>query len=174
MTSSGDDDLLATVYQRLRDLAERQLRGERTGHTLQPTALVHEAWLSLRDRLGGLRGEPARFFSAAAEAMRCILIDHARRRGAQKRGGGAQQIPLDLVELANSADVDELLALDQAIEALAATDPRCAEIVRLRFYAGLDENQTAEVLATSTRTVRRDWAFARAFLFRRLQGSTRG
>lgn len=171
MSATGGEDLLATVYSRLRGMAERQLNGERTGHTLQPTALVHEVWMNLRERLDGLRDEPARFFGAAAEAMRRILIDHARRRGAQKRGGGMQKVSLDLVELANTAGVEELMALEEAITALAASDPRCAEVVRLRFYTGLDEEQVADVLQTSVRTVRRDWAFARAFLFRRLQGT---
>lgn len=165
-TASGE--LLALVYDRLKQLAERQLAGERDGHTLQATALVHEAWLNLRDRLDVMRGEPGLFFVAAAEAMRRILIDHARRRGARKRGGGAARIPLDLVELAASASIDEVLELDGAIEALATTSPRSAEVVRLRFFAGLGEAQCAEVLGVSERTVRREWTYARAWLFKRL------
>jgi RNA polymerase sigma factor (TIGR02999 family) len=171
MDATNSEDLLAAVYSRLRGMAERQLNGERAGHTLQPTALVHEAWLNLRDRLDGLRDEPARFFGAAAEAMRRILIDHARRRGAKKRGGGLDRISLDLVELANTAGVDELLELDQAIAALARTSPRSAEVVRLRFYAGLGEQEVADVLESSVRTIRREWAFARAYLFRWLNGA---
>jgi RNA polymerase sigma factor (TIGR02999 family) len=171
MDATNSEDLLAAVYSRRRGMAERQLNGERAGHTLQPTALVHEAWLNLRDRLDGLRDEPARFFGAAAEAMRRILIDHARRRGAKKRGGGLDRISLDLVELANTAGVDEPLELDQAIAALARTSPRSAEVVRLRFYAGLGEQEVSDVLESSVRTIRREWAFARAYLFRWLHGA---
>lgn len=168
MTERTEDELLARVYTRLRNMAERQLGGERDDHTLQPTALVHEAWLKLRERLDALRSEPARFFAAAAEAMRCILIDHARRRGAKKRGGGAQKLPLDLEQLSATASSDELIALDEAISALAKQNPRCAEVVRLRFYAGMTEDEVAQALDTSERTVRREWAFSRAFLFQRL------
>ncbi|MCA8976889.1 MAG: sigma-70 family RNA polymerase sigma factor, partial [Planctomycetes bacterium] len=162
MTSMSDEELLDAVYRRLRGMAERQLAGERRDHTLQPTALVHEVWLGLRDRLDSLRCEPARFYAAAAESMRRVLIDHARRRGAQKRGGGAARLPLDLVELSATAAADDILELDEAIARLAAQNPRCAEVVRLRFYAGLGEDEAAQVLGTSPRTVRREWAFARA------------
>ncbi|HEX5053739.1 MAG TPA: ECF-type sigma factor [Planctomycetota bacterium] len=167
---TDDDQLLATVYDRLRHMAERQLAGERNDHTLQPTALVHEVWLQLCDRLEGLRDEPARFYGAAAESMRRVLIDHARRRGAQKRGGGKKAMPLDLVEVAATAGLDEILELDAAIRALADRSPRSAEVVRLRFYTGLGEAETAAVMGTSERTVRREWAYARAFLFQQLQG----
>ncbi|MCB9870489.1 MAG: sigma-70 family RNA polymerase sigma factor [Planctomycetes bacterium] len=163
-----DDQLLATVYQRLRGIAERQLRGERDDHTLQPTALVHEAWLTLRDRLEALSHDPARFFAAAAESMRCILIDHARRHNAKKRGGGADRLPLDLEQISATASYDDLIALDEAIAALAEGNPRSAEVVRLRFYAGLTEEEAAQALGMSPRTIRREWAFARAFLFQRL------
>jgi len=170
MNERTDDDLLETVYDRLRGIAERQLSGERDDHTLQPTALVHEAWLSLRGRLDALRAEPARFYAAAAEAMRCVLIDHARRRGAKKRGGGAARLPLDLEQLSATASPNELLELDDAIQALAEQSARSAEVVRLRFYAGLSEDEVAQALDTSPRTVRREWAYARAFLFRSLDG----
>jgi RNA polymerase sigma factor (TIGR02999 family) len=173
-TRTNDEDLLAAVYERLRGMAERQLAGERTGHTLQPTALVHEAWLGMREQLEGLRDEPARFFGAAAEAMRRILIDHARRRGAKKRGGGLDRLPLDLVEVAATASLDEVLELDAAIGALAAASARSAEVVHLRFYAGLGEEEIAGVLQISVRTVRREWAFARAFLWQRLHGDGGG
>jgi RNA polymerase sigma factor (TIGR02999 family) len=168
---TSDESLFAAVYERLRRMADKQLAGERTGHTLQPTALVHEAWLHLKDHLAGLRDQPGRFFGAAAEAMRRILIDHAGARGAQKRGGGAAKLPLDLIEVAATASLDEVLELDAAIEALAARSPRSAEVVRLRFFAGLGEDEVARVLDTSERTVRREWAFARAFLWKQLQGT---
>ncbi|MBK9129863.1 MAG: sigma-70 family RNA polymerase sigma factor [Phycisphaerales bacterium] len=167
---TDDAQLLAMVYDRLRGMAEKQLAGERHGHTLQPTALVHEVWVQLRDHLAGLRDEPARFYGAAAESMRRVLIDHARRRGAQKRGGGKRAMPLDLVELAATAGLDEVLELDAAITALAEQSPRSAEVVRLRFYTGLSEAEAATVMGTSERTVRREWAYARAFLFQKLQG----
>ena len=175
--STTDPDVLATVYSRLRGMADRQLASERDEHTLQPTALVHEAWLSLRDRLDGMRDDPGRFFGAAAEAMRCILIDHARRRATQKRGGDAKKVSLDnvsldLVALANTAGVEDLVALDEAIRELESSSPRSAEVVRLRFYAGLDERQVAELLEMSIRTARREWAFARAFLFKKLRDAT--
>ncbi len=173
MSSPTDDNLLATVYERLRGMASRQLAGERTGHTLQPTALVHEVWLALQTQMQELRDQPARFYAAAAEAMRRILIDHARRRGAQKRGGGKKALSLDLVEVAATASLEDLLELDEAIDALAAVSERGAEVVRLRFYAGLGEAEVADVLGSSERTIRREWAFARAFLWQRLHGETR-
>lgn len=169
---TGDKDLLAAVYDRLRGMAAQQLAGERREHTLQPTALVHEAWLSLRDQLAGLRDEPARFYAAAAEAMRCILIDHARRRNAQKRGGGRARVSLDLVDVAATLSLDEVLELDAAIADLAARSPRSAEVVRLRFFTGLGEQEVADVLGISVRTVRREWVFARASLWQQLGGGS--
>ncbi len=174
MNQATDEGLLAAVYERLRGMASRQLAGERTGHTLQPTALVHEAWLALQSQMRELRDHPGRFYAAAAEAMRRILIDHARRRGAKKRGGGRARLSLDLVEVAATASLDDLLELDEAIEALATTSPRCAEVVRLRFYAGLSEAEVEQVLGCSERTIRREWAFARAFLWQRLGGVAAG
>jgi RNA polymerase sigma factor (TIGR02999 family) len=168
---SGDapgPGMIAVVYAQLRGIAARQMADERRAHTLQATALVHEAWLALSDRLEEVRNEPRRFFLAAAEAMRRILIDHARRRGARKRGGDLLRLPLDLVEVADTADVEQVLALDDAIAALASANPRAAEVVRLRFFSGLGELETAEVLGLSERTVRREWAFARAWLYQRL------
>jgi RNA polymerase sigma factor (TIGR02999 family) len=163
-----DDAMLQSVHAQLRVLARRQLADERADHTLQATALVHEAWLALRDRLDGVRDEPRAFYGAAAEAMRRILIDHARRRNAGKRFGRLARMPLDVVEVARTASLDEVLAVDDAIRALEADAPRAAAVVRMRFFAGLDEEQTARVLEISVRTVRREWAFARAWLYRRL------
>jgi RNA polymerase sigma factor (TIGR02999 family) len=162
--------LFSLVYGSLRDLARRQLGAERAGHSLQPTALVHEAWL----RLGG--GDAvswegrAHFFGAAAEAMRRILVDHARSRNADKRGASSRRLPLDAVELAAGDDPGQVLVLDDALTRLEALDERLAKVVRLRFWAGLEEQEVAELLQLSPRTVRRDWKLARAWLARDLQG----
>lgn len=169
-----DEQLLATVYGGLKGLAARQMAGERAEHTLQATALAHEAWLSLKGHLDELRDEPARLYAAAADAMRHILIDHARRRGAQKRGGGLGRLPLDIVEVAETASFGEVIELDEAIGALGAESPRSAEVVRLRFYTGLGEEEVARTLGISVRTVRREWAYARAWLFRRLRDDATG
>lgn len=161
------------VYDELRAIAHARLRGERAGVTLQSTELVHEAYMRLQpgdERNWENRGQ---FFAAAAEAMRRILIDRARARGRRKRGGDAAGRPapklsLDLAEAAALADDDDpetILALDRAIERLAMQDGRAARIVRLRFYAGLSVEEVAELFETSPRTVLRDWAFARAWLY---------
>ncbi len=161
-------DLVRAVYERLRTMAERHMAGERRDHTLGATGLVHEVWVNLESHLEGMRDDPSRFYGAATEAMRRILIDHARRRNAQKRGGGLDRLSLDLVEVAATATLGEVLALDEAVKDLADESERAAEVVRLRFFAGLGETEVAEVMAVSTRTVRREWAFARAWLFQRL------
>jgi RNA polymerase sigma factor (TIGR02999 family) len=163
-------ELFPVVYGQLRELARQHMASERTGHSLQPTALVHEAWL----RLGGndavtWQGR-AHFFGSAAEAMRRILVDHARSRNAQKRAGGFTRLPLDAVELAAADDPGQVLALDEALVRLEAHDERLAKVVRLRFWAGLGEREVAELLQVSERTVRNDWRLARAWLARELQG----
>ena len=174
MTDSTEGAHLTAIHDKLRALARKQMAGERDGHTLQATALVSEAWLAMRDRLDGAAENPARFYAMAAESMRRILIDHARKRGAQKRGGPQKdgqvikRLSLDVAAVAATADLSEVLAIDEAIEALAETNSRAAEIVRLRFFAGLDETATAETLELSQRTVRREWSFARAWLYRHL------
>lgn len=148
------------VYAALHAIAQRQMRGERPGHTLTSTALVHEAYL----RLGGLSpsDEPG-FYFAAAEAMRRILIDHARRRGAIKRGAGLRRVA-DVLDLATDEKIGEALILDDLLLRLQEEDPRAADVVRLRFYAGLSLEDTARILAVSTPTVKREWAYARAWL----------
>lgn len=159
------------LYEELRGLADAYLRRERRGHTLQPTALVHEAW----ERLMGDAepGQPApfrdrqHFLATAARVMRRILIDHARARRASKRGGGGARVELELEDLAAppSADPDAyLVALDAAVAQLAAQDPRAAQLVELRFFAGLTMEETAKVLGISTATANREWAFARTWL----------
>jgi RNA polymerase sigma factor (TIGR02999 family) len=162
--------LLPLVYERLRAIAARQMAAERKGHTLQPTALVHEAYLRLvGDERMAWSGK-AHFYGAAAEAMRRILVDHARARNAAKRGGGRVRLPLDVVDLASREDGGEILAVDEAVSRLEGQDPRMAAIVKLRFYAGLSEAEAAEALGTSERTLRREWTMARAFLQRALSG----
>lgn len=162
----GASDLLPLVYAQLRALAQRSLAGERPGHTLTATALVHEAYLRLSgDRKIPWDGE-AHYFVAAAEAMRQILLDHARSRGRAKRGGGRGREPLSVVDLAADPDPEEILALDEHVRRLEDEYPDAAAVVRLRFYAGLTIDRTAEVLGRSPRQVDRQWAFARAWLYR--------
>jgi RNA polymerase sigma factor (TIGR02999 family) len=162
-------DLLPLVYDELRQLAAARIAGEAPGHTLQPTALVHDAYL----RLVG-RAEPqaytdrGHFFAAAAAAMRRILIDSARRRRAQKRGGNRQREPLDAI--AAPEPDGELLALDEALAKLAAADPVKARLVELRYFAGLTGEQAAEVLGISPTTADRYWAYARAWLQAEVRG----
>lgn len=160
-------ELLALVYDELRRLAAAKLARESAGLTLQPTALVHEAWL----RLGG-DAQPAwanrrHFFAAAAESMRRILIDNARRKHAVRRGAGAVKVSTDAtgVDLAAPTTDDELLLVNDALEALAAHDARKAELVKLKYFAGLTLEEAADTLAISHRTAKRDWAYARAWLF---------
>ncbi len=160
------DELLPLVYEELRKLAAAKMARENPGQTLQATALVHEAWL----RLGG-DDQPewqnrAHFFAAAAEAMRRILIDNARRKNYLRHGGGATRVNLQGLELAAQMDDEQLLALHEALDRLAAHDAEKAQIVKLRFFAGLTNEQAAKVLGVSEPTVKRHWAYARAWLFR--------
>ncbi len=170
--SGGDrsalDRLLPMVYGQLRQMAERELRRERAGHTLSPTALVHEAYLKLAqlDRIDW-RGR-AHFFGASAQAMRRILISYARMKKAEKRGSGADHVPLDSVILAAQERPADLLALDTALTKLEEMSERQARIVECRFFAGMGVEDTAEALDISPATVKRDWTAARAFLNREL------
>ena len=162
------DALLPLVYNELRKLAAQKMARESPGQTLQATALVHEAWL----RLGGDR-QPAwenraHFFAAAAEAMRRILIDRARSRQAVRHGAGARRVNLESVELAMEADDDSLLAVHEALDQLARHDAAKAELVKLRFFAGLTIDQAARVLGLSEATAKRHWAYARAWLYREI------
>lgn len=165
----GDlDAVFPAVYDELRRVAHRHLRGEGTGHTLGTTALVHEAWLELA-RLEHVRwpGRPY-VLAAASQAMRRILIDHAVARRAGKRGGGAVAEPLDDAVAMAVSRGDDLLALDEALARLAALDPRAARVVECRFFGGMSVEETAEALGTSPATVKRDWTSARAWLNREL------
>jgi RNA polymerase sigma factor (TIGR02999 family) len=165
---SAAEQLLPLVYDELRQLAAQKLAHETPGQTLQATALVHEAYLRLAP---GAEASAARwdsrghFFAAAAEAMRRILIDRARDRGRQKRGGGWRQLRLDQIDLSLQEPPDDLLALDEALEELAREDPSCAELVKLRFYAGLTLEEAADALGIARRTADRYWAFARSWLY---------
>lgn len=166
------DQALPFVYPRLRRIAAATMLGERRGHTWQPTALVHEAWLEILRRPQIPWNDRASFFRAIAETMRRLLIDHARRRMRQKRGGDLVQsrVELDTIPAHATSDIDAalLLQLDEAIEELSKKDSRAATIVRLRFFASLQFDEIAEVLRLSERTAQRDWTWARAWLFARL------
>lgn len=172
---SRDPDLAAQLYEDLRVAARRQMAGERAGHTLTATALVHEAYL----RLAGPRelpfSERAHFYAAAVEAMRRVLLDHARAHGREKRGAGRVPLPLDgPLDLADIERGGDYEALDGAIELLRERDPRMAEIVSLRFLCGFSVAEAAGVLGISERTVKADWAFAKAWLARRLAAEVSG
>jgi RNA polymerase sigma factor (TIGR02999 family) len=163
------DALFDAVYAELRMCAARYLGRERRGHTLQPTALVHEAYLRLANQAGVDWQGRAHFVALAASMMRRILVDHARARGADKRGGDWERISVDLAELEDAHAPADLLALDAAVEELGAIDPYQAKLVDLRFFGGLSIEETATVLDSSPATVKREWALARAWLFRRLE-----
>jgi RNA polymerase sigma factor (TIGR02999 family) len=172
--AAGDPDaaasLFALVYDELRRLAASALRRERPDHTLQATALVHEAYLRLADEPDARWENRAHFLAVAAQAMRRILVDHARGRNAQKRGGGDVRRSLDGLEgivAAEGPEVD-LLALDEALGRLAVFDPRQARVVELRFFGGLTVEETAAVTGLSDRTVKREWQMARAWLRREM------
>lgn len=162
------DELLPLVYQELRRLARNHLRQERPDHTLQPTAVVHEAYFRLAQQDVPAFQNRCHFFAIAAQVMRQVLVDHARYRGAQKRGGGFQKITLDQAALsATPVDLD-LLQLDHALNALAKLDARQSRIVELRFFSGLSIEETADVMEISPATVNREWTTARAWLHREL------
>jgi RNA polymerase sigma factor (TIGR02999 family) len=164
------DSLLPIVYQELRRLAASYLRRERPGQTLQPTALVHEAYLRLmKDRPDRWKNR-AHFCAIAAHSMRQILIERARARGAQKRGGGGPRITLDDSLAAGGQREIDFVALDEALERLAAIDPEQARLVELRFFGGLTVEETAEAMDISPATVKRHWTMARAWLARELEG----
>lgn len=172
-TAAGDPrasaDLLPLVYEQLRALAARRMRREGSGHTLQGTALVHEAYLRLVDTSKVQRWESKwHFFAAAAESMRRILIENARRRGRIKRGGGHGRVDLEKLELTVNGPSDQLLALDEALTELAAEHPDKARLVNLRYFGGLTLEEAAQALGISGTTADRHWAFARAWLYRRM------
>jgi len=164
------DALVPIVYEELRAIARRQLAGEREGHTLDTSALAHEAYLRLVDDSRVTRRGRAYFFGAVARAMRQILVDHARRRGALKRGGGNELVTLEERHALVDGVTPDLLDLEAALQRLGRQGPRQARVVELRYFGGLDNAEVAEVLGISTRTVELDWAMARAWLYRELGG----
>ncbi len=173
--SEGDEAALAAlvprVYGELHHLAHHYLRSERPGRTMQTTALVHEAYLRLVDTRRIRWESRAHFLGVAAQAMRRILVDAARARATGKRGGGTSRVPLDEVPVLAPERDEDLLALDEALVALAGVDPRKARVVELRYFGGLTEPETAAVLHVSAATVQRDWQVARAWLLRELSAT---
>lgn len=164
------DDLLPLIYQELRQLAAQKMARESSDHTLQPTALVHEAWLRLSGDNPQQWDGRGHFFAAAAEAMRRILIEHARRKNAIKRGANFERVNFENLDVAMMAEGEDFLLLNEAIDKLNREDSAAAEVVKLRFFAGLTNDEVAHVLGVTDRTVKRYWTFARAWLYRELRG----
>jgi len=165
---SGDADtgeLIGLVYDQLRAIAQARMNQEQVGHTLQATALVHEACFRLLGDTAPEWEDRGHFFRAAAEAMRRILIDHARKKKSLKRGGARSKIPLSVVDLAADHDPGQIIELDEALKKLESEDPVAGEVVQFRFFGGLSVEETAMTMGISERTVAREWAFARARLF---------
>ncbi len=158
------DQLLPLVYDDLRRIAQNQLQKDRSGHTLSPTDLVHESYLNLVNRTRCSWNDRAHFFAVAARAMRHVLIDYARQRGAQKRGGKRHRVTLDDRMVAVDEKTVDLIALDDALQQLAERDPRMVKVVECRFFGGMTLDETAEALDVSVRTVQRDWTRAKAYL----------
>ena len=172
--AKSTDELLPVVYHELRRLAAHKMANEPAGHTLQPTALVHEAWLKLVAPPAQSWQNRAHFFGAAAEAMRRILIARARRKGRQRRGSGAAHLDVDEFEIASPAPDEQLLALNDALDRFAALEPQQAELVKLRYFVGLKIEEAAEVLGISEATAKRWWAYARAWLFNEISAPPGG
>ena len=173
--SDGDDAALAEltplVYEELRDLAHRHMGRERLDHTLQTTALVNEAYLHLADQTNPRWQNRAHFFAVAAQAMRQILVSYARSNRAQKRGGGAFKVELDEAAIVSPEESKAIVDLHEALERLGTLDSRKAQVVELKYFGGLNYDEMAEVLKISPVTVRRDWRFARAWLYTQLQNA---
>ena len=168
---AAEERLLSTVYAELRKVAAAHLRRERPDHSLQVSALVNEAYIKLAGLTRIDWQNRSHFFGVAARVMREILVDHARSRRAEKRGKGAQVLPLDDVIVGQKGITTDMLALHEALDDLARTDPRAARVVECRYFAGLSVEETAEALQVSPRTIKHDWQFGRAWLRRRLRGN---
>jgi RNA polymerase sigma-70 factor, ECF subfamily len=170
--SEGDGEalekLMPLVYNELRRMAKRYMQSQPSGHTLQTTALIHEAYLKLADNKDKHFANRAHFFAVAANAMRHILVDYARTRHAEKRGGGVQVISLEDAPVLSSERASEIVALDDALKNLSAQDERKGRVVELRYFGGLSVEETAKVLKISRETVMRDWRFAKTWLLREL------
>jgi RNA polymerase sigma factor (TIGR02999 family) len=166
---SASSDLLPVVYEELRRLAAARMAREAAGQTLQPTALVHEAWLRLVGDGDRNWENGAHFFGAASEAMRRILIENARRKSRLKRGGGQMRVDIDEIELAATTPDDKILLIDEALERLQAEDPERARVVVMKFFGGLTNDEVAKSLDVTERTVERQWAFAKAWMFRSIR-----
>ena len=162
------DELLPLVYNELRRLAAHKMANERPNQTLQATALVDEAWLRLAGKENQKWNGRAHFFGAAAEAMRRILIENARRKHAERRGGGRERLDIDEVEIAAPVQENDLLAVSEALEKFAAQDREKAELVKLRYFVGLTLEEAADILGISLATAKRQWAYARAWLYREI------
>jgi RNA polymerase sigma factor (TIGR02999 family) len=174
--AAGDDpaaaeSLFPLLYEELRRIAHRELSGERDGHTLCTTALVHEAYVKLSDQTRAQFASRAHFLAVAAQAMRRILVTHARKVRAQKRGGEWRRLDLDQVDIPVDDRAEALVALDDALRQLAKLNPRLSQIVECRFFAGMTEEETASALGVTERTVRRDWVKAKGWLLRDLERS---
>lgn len=163
------DELLPLVYEELRRLAAQKMANEAAGHTLQPTALVHEAWLRLTGEQNQKWDGRGHFFAAAAESMRRILIERARRKNSLKRGGNLERVNLDDADVAIQADDETLLLINDALEKLEKEDSDAAQVVKLRFFAGMTNADAGRVLGVTERTAKRYWTFARAWLFHELR-----
>jgi RNA polymerase sigma factor (TIGR02999 family) len=162
------DELLPLVYEELRKLAASKMANEAAGNTLQPTALVHEAWMRLVGKDNPTFAGRAHFFAAAAEAMRRILIDRARRKCALRHGGGHERVDIEQVDMAGPGADEQILAINDALDKLAAQDPLEAELVKLRYFAGLTVEEAASLLEVSPRTAQNYWAHARTWLYREI------
>jgi RNA polymerase sigma factor (TIGR02999 family) len=168
----GSQQLLVAIYKELRQLAASRMALEQPGHSLQATALVHEAWLRLLHSGAPASFENRRhFFAAAGEAMRRILVEQARRRSCLKRGGHLVRVDIDDVDVAAPFPDDELLSLDEAMDQFSSAHPRAAEVVKLCYYAGFTQNEAGDILGISVRTVERQWVFARAWLFKAMENA---
>lgn len=168
---AAEEELLRLTYRELRKIAGARMREERPGHTLQPTALVHEAYMRLAGQQRVEWRDRGHFFGVAAQMMRRVLVDSARERLAEKRGGGQPKLVLDWLEIESTpAKLEEILAVDQAVERLQELDPQQAKIVELHYFGGLSVKETAAALGVSPRTVDRDWSMARAWLRKKLGG----
>lgn len=164
------EELLPLVYEELRRLAAAKMALEAPGHTLQPTALVHEAWLRLTGNENRRWNDRTHFFAVAAEAMRRILVDNARRKRAQRHGGGQLRVKMPEIACAVAANDDQVLAVNEALEKFTALDKQKAELVKLRYFVGMTIEEAAEVLGISAPTAKRYWAYARAFLYEEIRG----